>query len=101
MARVGCKCVCVWRHEQFRSLKRELNDNPACHLELGWERNGYVFYRPHAQGIESALSRAIRLWYDYPREFRELILNGMRYDYSWSRPGADYLNIYDYIRYKR
>lgn len=65
------------------------------------ERNGYVFYQPDAQAIESALWRATRLCCDDPQEFRELILNGMRYDYSWSRPDADYLNIYDYIRYKR
>ena len=51
-------------------------------------------------GIESALWRAIRLWYDYPREFRSLMENAMRCDYSWNRPGADYVNIYEYIRYK-
>lgn len=27
--------------------------------------------------------------------------NAMRCDHSWNRPGADYLNIYDHIRYKR
>jgi starch synthase len=149
-------------NEQFWSLKRELNDNPDCHLELGfseelahliyagadmiivpslfepcgltpmiamkygtvpivrgigglldtvfdrdydsrppWERNGYVFYQPDPPGLESALWRAIRLWYDYPQEFRNLMANGMRCDYSWNRPGADYLNIYNYIRDKR
>jgi hypothetical protein len=29
-----------------------------------------------------------------PREFRELAANGIRADYTWTRPGADYLNIY-------
>jgi starch synthase len=24
----------------------------------------------------------------------------MHYDYSWNRPGQDYLNIYEYIRHK-
>jgi starch synthase len=28
------------------------------------------------------------------------MLNGMRADHSWSRPGHDYLNVYDYIRHK-
>lgn len=28
-------------------------------------------------------------------------LSRIRCDYSFSRPGADYLDIYDYIRYKR
>ena len=28
------------------------------------------------------------------------MLNGMRVDRSWARPGQDYLNIYDHIRHK-
>ncbi len=146
---------------RFWSLKRELNDDPDCHVELGFnselahliyagadlivmpslfepcgltqliamrygtipivrgvgglldtvfdrdyssrpasERNGYVFHQPDARGIESALWRAIRLWFDAPGEFRGLMENAMRCDYSWNRPGADYVNIYDYIRVK-
>ena len=32
--------------------------------------------------------------YDY---FRELMINGMRYDYSWNHPGQHYYNIYNHI----
>jgi starch synthase len=64
------------------------------------ERNGYAFDHPDHAGIESALSRAIGLWYAYPEEFRKLILTGMKYDYSWNYPGQDYVNIYEYIRHK-
>jgi starch synthase len=45
------------------------------------------------------MRRAFGLWYHYPHEFRQLMINGMRYDYSWNRPAQDYLNIYDYIRH--
>lgn len=65
------------------------------------ERNGYVFYQTDYTGIESAMWRAIRLWYDDPCEFRRLMVNGMRRDHAWTRPGSDYLRIYEYIRYKR
>ena len=144
----------------FWQLKHHLNDNPDCHLELGFneelahliyagadmiivpsnfepcgltqlisleygtvpivravgglvntvfdkdyhhskplhERNGFIFHHSDYPGIESALHRGIRLWYDYPDHFRELALNGMRYDYSWNYPGQYYLGIYDYIR---
>ncbi|MGH7813653.1 MAG: glycogen synthase [Candidatus Binataceae bacterium] len=146
---------------QFQQLKRELNDNPDCHLELRFdpelshliyagadllvapsnyepcglvqmialrygtvpivravggftdtifdrdhsdrpfgERNGYVFNSGDIAGLESAMRRALGLWNHYPDEFRRLMLNGMRYDYSWNRPGQHYLNIYDYIRHK-
>jgi starch synthase len=64
------------------------------------DRNGYVFHEPDATGLESAMSRAIGLWYDYPEEFRRLIINGMKYDYSWNFPGQHYINIYEYIRCK-
>jgi starch synthase len=148
-------------NSHFRHLKDYLNDNPDCHLELGYteelahlvyagadllvvpsmfepcglapliamrygtvpvvratggmidtvfdrdhsgrplaERNGYVFHHTDNRAMESALSRALRLWSDRPREFRELVANCMRADYSWARPGQDYLDIYEYIRHK-
>ena len=145
----------------FLQLKRQLNDNPDCHLEIGYseelshliyagadmlimpslfepcglpqmiglkygtvpivravgglvntvfdrdhsekpphERNGYVFHQSDNRAVESALQRAIELWYSEPDEFRKVILNGMRYDNSWNRPGAKYLSIYEHIRHK-
>ena len=64
------------------------------------ERNGYVFHHTDNQAIESALNRALRLWSDRPDEFRKLVANCMRADYSWARPGQEYLDIYEYIRHK-
>jgi starch synthase len=146
---------------QFWGLKRHYNDNPDCHLEIGFnedlshliyagsdmiivpslfepcgltqmiglkygtvpvvratgglvdtvfdadhaprpyhERNGYMFNDFNNAGIESALHRAIGLWYTYPNHFRELMVNGMKCDYSWNHPGGHYLGVYDYIREK-
>jgi starch synthase len=146
---------------EFWQLKHELNDNPDCHLEIGYdeelahliyagadmlvvpslfepcgltqmiamrygavpivrwvggladtvfdrdysertprERNGYVFHQADYTGLESAMDRAIGLWFDYAEDFRSLVNNGMHYDYSWNRPGMDYLNIYEFIRNK-
>ena len=62
------------------------------------ERNGYVFNDYNWQGLESALQRAIGMWNYYPVYFRELMVNGMRCDYSWNHPGQNYLNIYNYIK---
>jgi starch synthase len=67
---------------------------------LPGERNGYVFHHTDNAAIESALSRALRLWSLRPREFRTLIAGCMRADYSWARPGQEYLDIYEYIRHK-
>jgi starch synthase len=64
------------------------------------ERNGYVFYDVDPPALESALARAIGLWYSYPEEFRELQLNVMRADHSWAQPGEHYLNVYEHIRHR-
>ncbi len=163
----GCQFVLLGSspdHEinsHFLHLKHHLNDNPDCHLEIGYSeelahliyagadmivvpslfepcgltqliamkygtvpvvretggladtvfdadfadkpyhaRNGYVFQTFDRPGLESALHRAIGMWYSYPEHFRELMTNGMHYDYSWNHPGGHYLNIYDHIREK-
>jgi starch synthase len=71
------------------------------HSDHPWhERNGYVFHQPDNPAVESALGRGIALWYEQPHAFRELMGNGMRRDYSWSRPGQDYLNVYEYVRHR-
>lgn len=64
------------------------------------KRNGYVFFQTDNQALESALDRAIGLWYHYPKEFQNLAIQGMEYDYSWSNPATQYLSIYEYIRHK-
>jgi starch synthase len=148
-------------NQHFVGLKRHLNDNPDCHLEIGYneelanliyagsdmvvvpsryepcgltqlialrygtvpvvravggladtvfdkdfssrppkERNGYVFEHADNAGVESALNRAIGCYHHYPADFRQLMINGMNGDHSWSEPGQHYLKIYNYIRDK-
>ncbi len=59
------------------------------------ERNGYVFHQTDNLAIESALNRALGLWFACPGEFRQLMTNAMWTDDSWAQPGQDYLNIYE------
>lgn len=148
-------------NQDFWHLKRHLNDNPDCHIELGFdeylshlifagsdmvlvpsafepcgltqmiglkygtvpvvrrtggladtvfdanhadrpyhERNGYVFNDLNNEGVESALRRAIGMWFHYPQYWRELMQNGMQQDHSWNHPAQDYVNIYNHIREK-
>lgn len=75
-------------------------DRDHDNYHLPEERNGYVFYETDNYALESAMDRAIGLWYDYPEEFEKLVIQGMNYDYSWNHPAKDYLAIYDYIRHK-
>jgi starch synthase len=67
---------------------RDYSDKPP---EL---RNGYSFRDSDNCAIESALYRALDLWYNNPHEFQTLMLNGMRYDFSWNISGGKYQEIY-------
>jgi len=148
-------------NDEFWHLKHELNDNPDCHLEIGFneelahliyagadlvvvpsmfepcgltqmialrygtvpvvravgglvdtvfdrdysdrpveQRNGYSFHDSDGPALESALSRALGLWWDYPEEFLKLVRQGMAYDFSWNHPGQHYLDVYEYVRHK-
>lgn len=80
-------------------LADTIADKDHSHLPLH-ERNGYVFQDYSNVALESALGRAIACYFNHPADFRELMKNAMRSDYSWQRPGQDYLNIYDLIRNK-
>jgi starch synthase len=64
------------------------------------ERNGFMFFEPDSQGLESALNRAIDLWYDSPKDFQKLAIQGMNYDNSWHHPGEKYVDLYDFIRHR-
>lgn len=64
------------------------------------ERTGYTFNDFNNEGLESALKRAIGMWFHYPKQWRELMENGMRADFSWNLPAQDYLNVYELIREK-
>lgn len=48
----------------------------------------------------SAMQSALGLWNHHPDSLRELLANGMTYDYSRSHPGQDYANIYEWVRHK-
>jgi starch synthase len=145
----------------FWQLKEHLNDNPDCHLEIGYredlahlvyagadllvapslfepcglapmiamrygtvpvvratgglndtvfdydnsgrpvaERNGYVFHHTDNRAIEYGLGRALWLRSVRPRQFGQLAATGLRADYSWTRPGQDYLDIYAQVQHR-
>lgn len=62
------------------------------------ETNGYTFDNPDAEGIDSALDRAIPCWFNDPEKWRHLVLNGMKIDFSWNRPSDQYLEIYNKLK---
>jgi starch synthase len=63
-------------------------------------RNGFVFFQQDSTALESALGRALDLWSQNPALFRQLALQGMADDNSWTHPAQKYLEIYEVIRHK-
>lgn len=57
--------------------------------------NGFVFEHPDNTGIDSALDRAIHMWFHDPDRWRKLVINGMQTDYSWNIPSEHYLRLYE------
>ncbi|MBS4163497.1 Glycogen synthase [Candidatus Protochlamydia amoebophila] len=64
------------------------------------KKNGYVFDNPDANGIDSAIDRAIHCWFEEPEKWRQLMLNGMKMDFSWNQSSDCYLKIYQAISAK-
>ena len=59
-----------------------------------------MFHHVDHHAWESAMTCALGLWYSYPGQFRQLMINGMQQDHSWASAGQHSLNIYEYIRHK-
>jgi starch synthase len=77
----------------FRQLKDDLNDNQDCHLEIGYrEELAHLIYAGADLLVVPSMFE--------PCGLAPLI--GMRYgtDYSWRRPGQDYLAIYGHLRHR-
>ncbi len=56
--------------------------------------NGFLFSAPTAEGIHAALDHALGTWYHHPQQWRLLVENGMRTDFSWNNPADQYLRLY-------
>ena len=57
--------------------------------------NGYSFYDPTEDGLNSALDRALTTWFEEPSQWQELVLNAMRMDFSWEKPAKLYVEIFN------
>ena len=69
-------------------------------LRHSHEGDNTMFHHVDHHALESAMSRALGLWYSYPGQFRQLMINGIQQDHSWASAGQHSLNIYEYIRHK-
>ena len=57
------------------------------------EANGFTFKEATAEALQAALRRAIEM-YETPKQWMNLVKNGMREDHSWRRSAEQYLRLY-------
>lgn len=55
--------------------------------------NGFTFQPPDSAHFTSAVSRALGLFHDKER-WEELMLRGMKQNFSWDRPASQYVSLY-------
>lgn len=58
------------------------------------ERNGFVFDYPDNIGLDSALDRALNMWFNDQEKWHKLMIQGMNMDFSWNKPAEKYVDIY-------
>ncbi|MEM9135883.1 MAG: glycogen synthase GlgA [Cyanobacteria bacterium P01_F01_bin.42] len=64
------------------------------------KRNGFVFYQQDQYALETAMNRALDLYYQSPQLFQKLACQGMAYDYSWVKSGSEYMALYESVRHR-
>ena len=71
-----------------------LADTVESYREGSKKGTGFVFDHPTPDALYHALSWAWSTYFDRPREFRHLQLNGLKKDFSWRKSAALYDDIY-------
>lgn len=56
--------------------------------------NGFTFDSPDIKGLHSALDRAVKMYKEKVEKWQKLMVQAMKYDYSWNKPADQYLDIY-------
>lgn len=55
--------------------------------------NGFHFYQPTGEALTQAISRALAL-YQQPKDWKKLVVSGMKQDFSWERAAENYIELY-------
>ncbi len=71
-----------------------LVDTVDSYLERGIKGTGFFFDDPTPDALYDALTLACSIYFDRPKEFRRLQLNGLKKDFSWEKSSALYSDIY-------
>ncbi|MGL4374205.1 MAG: glycogen synthase [Turicibacter sp.] len=71
-----------------------LNDTVKSYNEYTREGNGFTFANYNAHDMMYTIRRSLYFYKNQPENFKHLIQNGMKGDYSWNQSAIAYENLY-------
>ena len=74
-----------------------LNDTVKAYNMYTKEGNGFTFKNFNAHEMLFTLQKAVGLYYDNRADFNKLIESAMNEDFSWDKPGEEYIRLYESI----
>ncbi len=74
-----------------------LNDTVKAYNMYTKEGNGFTFKNYNAHEMLFTLQKAVGLYYDNRADFNKLIESAMNEDFSWDKPGEEYIRLYESI----
>ncbi len=74
-----------------------LNDTVKAYNMYTKEGNGFTFKNYNAHEMLFTLQKAVGLYYDNKFDFNKMIKSAMNEDFSWDKPGEEYIRLYQSI----
>jgi starch synthase len=71
-----------------------LIDTIEQHIEGTTKGTGFLFFDATAPALYNTVGWACATYYDRPKEFERLRLNGMAKDFSWKTSAEQYVDVY-------
>lgn len=56
--------------------------------------DGFVFRKFESEALFAELKKALDIYYEKPKFWKQLMINGMKADFSWEKSAKEYLKIY-------
>lgn len=69
-------------------------NTPLIRGEGGVKSTGFVFKKFDSDALYKELEKALDLFYNKPKIWRQLQINGMKEDFSWNKSAKEYLKLY-------
>lgn len=78
-----------------------LKDTITSYNEYTGEGNGFSFTHSNADDMWYTLCRAMQFYYDKPDVWAQIVRNGLRNNFSWSKSSKTYLKLYKSLIHKQ